>query len=107
MPKFSSASGSDQAITDITRMGTTIRIAIGHTGAVTPTIGRTIGMVDTVTTAIIIAIITGIRIDRIAKGAGSAAISGQPFFEQISRETKNPGAGYFFGLADSDGLVAG
>jgi hypothetical protein len=103
MPKFSSASGSDQAITDITRMGTTIRIAIGHTGAVTPTIGRTIGMVDTVTTAII----TGIRIDRIAKGAGSAAISGQPFFEQISRETKNPGAGYFFGLADSDGLVAG
>jgi len=88
MLKFTSVLGSVRVITDITLTGTLIRTGITLDLIIDPITGRTTGMAAIVITAIIIVIriVTGTRLTRIATLGWLEAVSSQPnFFERKLR----------------------
>src|SRR6476620_10822008 len=82
MLKFTSVSGSVRAITDITLTGTLIRTGITPDLIIDPITGHTTGTAAIVITAIIIVIpiVTGTSLTRIATLGWLEAISSQPNF---------------------------
>jgi hypothetical protein len=110
MLKFTSVSGSVRAITDITLTGTIIRTGITLDLIIDPITGRTTGMAGIVIIAIIIVIITGASLIRIATPGWLEAISSQPNFLS-GNSRRDPAARdqavYFPDFGETAGLVTG